>query len=190
MATINTFKEVKSWQFAKDLAVECYKITKEPQFIYEFALINQLRKCAISVPSNIAEGFERKGNKEFIQFLFIAAGSLGELQCQLIIAEELGFIEAARLADLEIKIGTTKRTIYGLVTYLKSSEQKGYKFSGPEAVYGKNPKLNEVSSEDLSEELEAEAANVWIEYQQKQKIDSGLETLELSPELMCQAEQQ
>lgn len=189
MATINTFKEVKSWQFAKDLAVECYKITKEQQFIYEFALINQIRKCSISVPSNIAEGFERKGNKEFIQFLFIAAGSLGELQCQLIITEELGFIDAARLADLESKIVITKRTIYGMVTYLKSSEQKGYKFSEPEAVYGKNPKLNEVSTDELSEDLNNEAASVWSEYQQKQKIDSRLEALELSPDLIHQAKQ-
>lgn len=189
MATINTFKEVKSWQFAKDLAVECYKITKEPQFIYEFALINQIRKCSISVPSNIAEGFERKGNKEFIQFLFIAAGSLGELQCQLIITEELGFIDAARLAELERKIVITKRTIYGMVTYIKSSEQKGYKFSEPEAVYGKNPKLNDVSADELSNELQVEAANVWSEYQQKQKIESGLETIELSPEFILQVEQ-
>lgn len=184
MATINTFKEIKSWQRSMDLSVECYKITQEERFRFEFAMINQMRKCAISVPSNIAEGFERKGNKEFIQFLFIAAGSLGELQTQLILCSKVDLLETERLQKLELDIETIKKMIYGMISYLKSSEQKGYKFSEPEVPYGRNNKLNDDTLGEISQNLQDEGARVWDEYKRTKGDVFGLEGLELNPEFI------
>lgn len=184
MATINTFKEIRSWQHAKELSVECYKLTQEDQFRFDFAMVNQMRRCAISVPSNIAEGFERKGNKEFIQFLFIAAGSLGELQTQLIISSEIGLLEPTRLAKLESKCEDVKKMIYGMISYLKSSEQKGYKFSEPECEYRRNRELNETEAHVLSEELQIEGALIWEEYRRNKGDVYGDEELELSNEFV------
>jgi four helix bundle protein len=184
MATINTFKEIRSWQHAMDLSTECYKLTQEGQFRFEFAMVNQMRKSAISVPSNIAEGFERKGNKEFIQFLFIAAGSLGELQTQLILSSRVGLLEGERLLKFESNVENIKKMIYGMITYLKSSEQKGYKFSEPGYKYGMNNKLNEVAADELSDELKNEGALIWAEYKRKMGDVYGLEELELSSEFI------
>jgi four helix bundle protein len=186
MATINTFKEIKSWQFAKDIAVDCYKITREENFRREYALVDQIRRSAVSVSSNIAEGFERKGNREFIQFLFIAAGSLGELQSQLIITSEIGLLNPEKLVSLEARIEATRKTIYGMVVYLKSSEQKGYKFSEPEAVYAVNAKANQATANEgeLPQELRNEAANVWENYKKTYTDAVYLEALELDAEFV------
>lgn len=184
MATINTFKEIRSWQYAKELSVECYKLTQEDQFRFDFAMVSQMRRCAISVPSNIAEGFERKGNKEFIQFLFIAAGSLGELQTQLIISSEVGLLEPARLAELESKCEDIKKMIYGMITYLKSSEHKGYKFSEPEYKYSRNLKTNTSEDHIISEELHSEGEFVLEEYKRKMSGVYNAEELMLSDEFV------
>ncbi len=184
MATINTFKEMRSWQQAKELSVECYKLTKENQYRSEFAMVSQMRRCAISVPSNIAEGFERKGNKEFIQFLFIAAGSLAELQTQLIISSEVGLLEPTRLARLENKCEAIKKMIYGMITYLKSSEQKGYKFSEPDYEYRRTRKLNETEAHVIGEEFQSEGALVWEQYKRNRGDVYDAEVLELSNEFV------
>lgn len=168
-----------------ELSVECYKITQEERFRFEYAMVNQMRKCAISVPSNIAEGFERKGNKEFIQFLFIAVGSIGELQTQLILCSRVGLLESGRLEKLEADIENIKKMVYGMISYLKSSDQKGYKFSEPEFSYRGIAGLNEVSENELSDELKKEGARVWDEYKRTNRGDIyGLEELELNPEFI------
>jgi four helix bundle protein len=184
MATINTFKEIRSWQGAMELSVECYKLTQEEQFRFEFAMVNQIRKSAISVPSNIAEGFERKGNKEFIQFLFISAGSLGELQTQLILCNKIGLLNEERLQKLEDKSETIKKMVYGMITYLKSSEHKGYKFSEPSAPYGRSSQLNEVSVDALDETLQINGAQIWQEYKRTRGDVYGLEEIELNETLI------
>lgn len=184
MATINTFKEIRSWQHAMELSVECYKITQEERFRFEFAMINQMRKCAISVPSNIAEGFERKGNKEFIQFLFIAVGSIGELQTQLILCSRVGLLESTRLEKLEVDIENIKKMVYGMISYLKSSDQKGYKFSQPEVPYGRSNKLNNVSVDEIDPDLQDEGARVWDEYKRTNGNVYGLEEIEMNPEFI------
>jgi four helix bundle protein len=184
MATINTFKEIRSWQMSKDLAVTCYKLTQESAFKFEFALVNQLRKSAISVPSNIAEGFERKGNKEFIQFLFIAVGSLSELECQLIIANEIGFLDTSRLQKLEADILSIRKAVYGMIAYLKNSELKGYKFAEPAAPYGKYSTNNDLTADEIPIELQEEAAEVWSKYEANIKDEFQLELLELPTEFI------
>ena len=80
------------WKLAKDLAVKIYKITKGEKFRRDYGLVDQIRRASISISSNIAEGFERGSKKEFIQFLYIAKGSLGEVRSQLQVCFELGYI--------------------------------------------------------------------------------------------------
>lgn len=92
MAIAKRFEDLDVWIAAKDAAVLVYKITENEQLKKDFGLKDQIRRASNSVISNIAEGFERNGNKEFIQFLSIAKGSSGEVRAQLYIIRELNFI--------------------------------------------------------------------------------------------------
>jgi len=86
------FKGLEVWQKAKELAVRIYKISDKGSLGKDFGLRDQMRKCAVSIPSNLAEGDERDTDKESIGFFYIAKGSLAELRTQLQIALEVGYI--------------------------------------------------------------------------------------------------
>lgn len=108
MATIKIFQEILSWQKAHQLALEIYNITKEFPKFEEYALANQMRRCAVSVPSNIAEGFKRKGLKDSLHFYNVAQGSLEELKYQLLLARDLSYINEnnyKKLIDLSEEVG-------------------------------------------------------------------------------------
>jgi four helix bundle protein len=85
------YRNLTVWQKAKSLAVDVYQLTKEPSIQRDFSLIDQLRRSAVSVPSNIAEGDERKSDRDSIRFFHIAKGSLAELSTQLEIAQAVGY---------------------------------------------------------------------------------------------------
>ena len=87
------FKDLVVWQSAKDLAVWIYKVLDEGTLSEDFGLRDQIRKSAVSIPSNMAEGDERDSDKESVRFFYIAKGSLAELRTQLQIAFEIGYIE-------------------------------------------------------------------------------------------------
>jgi four helix bundle protein len=89
---VKTFKEIIVWQKAHQLVLEIYNITKSFPKFEEFALANQMRRCAVSIPSNIAEGFKRKSLRESLYFYNIADGSLEELKYQLLLSKDLGYI--------------------------------------------------------------------------------------------------
>ncbi|MBI2870095.1 MAG: four helix bundle protein [Candidatus Omnitrophica bacterium] len=93
-----SFKELDVWKKGIDLVVAIYKVTETFPGHEAYGLTAQMRRCAISVPSNIAEGFKRNRNKEFKYFLDIAMGSLAELETQLIIAEKLELIDKSKCA--------------------------------------------------------------------------------------------
>ena len=100
---IRTFKDLKVWQKGIELVKEIYKITKDFPKDELYGLTSQMRRSAVSIPSNIAEGFRRRYNKEHKQFLSIALGSCAELETQKIIAKELGYIRSEQdviLTDL------------------------------------------------------------------------------------------
>jgi len=88
----NGFRELKVWQFAKSLAVNIYQLTNQGTFEKDFGLKDQIRRAAVSIASNIAEGDERNTNKESVRFLYIAKGSLAEVVTQTIIAREIGYL--------------------------------------------------------------------------------------------------
>ncbi len=119
MATYKTLEDLPVWREAKNLAVEIYRITSDSDFKRDFALRDQMRRSAISISSNIAEGFERASRKEFIQFLYIAKGSLGELRSQVAVAIELGYISPEISQELNSECLKLSREIYGFIQYLK-----------------------------------------------------------------------
>lgn len=95
------FEDLQVWQKAKDLAVLIYKITSEGKLAKDFSLRDQMRRSAISIASNIAEGDERDTDKESVRFFFIAKGSLAELRTQLRIALEVNFLDKDEFAKIE-----------------------------------------------------------------------------------------
>ena len=88
-----SFKELRVWQEAKQLAIEIYKITSQGNLSKDYGLKEQLQRAAVSVASNIAEGYERNSDKDFIRFLYMAKGSLSELSTQLEIASAIGYLD-------------------------------------------------------------------------------------------------
>lgn len=123
-----SFEEMEMWKRSRELVKFIYNITKNKEFCKDFSLTDQIRRAAVSVMSNIAEGFERGFNTEFIQFLYIAKGSSGEVRTQLYAALDQAYISSAEFQfgkDLCVDISGQ---ISGLIQYLKGSPLKGEKF--------------------------------------------------------------
>lgn len=115
---IKSYKELLIWQKGIALVKEIYKLTKKFPRTEKFGLISQIHRSAISIPSNIAEGQARQHSKEFRQFLFVALGSLAELDTQLNIALELNYINQDELTDIDVKVTEVRRMIRGLLSKL------------------------------------------------------------------------
>lgn len=109
-------KELDVWKKSMDLVVIIYKISNLFPDSEKFGLTSQIRRAAVSIPSNIAEGAGRKGDKEFVQFIHIALGSLSELETQYLIAIQLEFIRKSN--DVEVLINDVKRLLLGFRNYL------------------------------------------------------------------------
>ena len=128
MAKIERFEDILSWQKARELTREIYALSKQGEFARDFALKDQLRRAAVSFMSNIAEGFERGGDQEFIQFLAIAKGSAGEIRSQLHIAFDQGYLTEPQFQDALTKFSEIGRLLAGFMDYLRQSELKGVKY--------------------------------------------------------------
>ena len=100
MATLEKFEDIEARELARELTRLVYEVSSNGNFAKDFALRDQIRRAAISILSNIAEGFERSGNKEFLNFLAIAKGSCGEVRAQLYAAFDQRYIEKARFAEI------------------------------------------------------------------------------------------
>lgn len=112
---IETFKDLVAWKTAHSLTLLVYKATQKFPKEELFGLTNQLRRSVVSVESNIAEGFGRFSFKEKAQFYYIAAGSLLETECQIIIARDLNYINEDQFLLLDNKIISTSKLLHGLI---------------------------------------------------------------------------
>lgn len=128
MAKIERFEELASWQKARELNRLIYRRTKQGAFSKDYGLCDQIRRASISVLSNIAEGFERGGDKEFIQFLSNAKGSCGEVRAQLYAALDDAYLTEAEFAELNQLCVAVSRLIAGMMAYLRRSDLRGNKF--------------------------------------------------------------
>lgn len=115
---IKSFKDLKIWQKGIEIVSDTYILTKKFPKEELFSLTSQLRRSAISIPSNIAEGFKRFHNKEYKQFLFIALGSCAELETQIIIAKELKYINENEEVKLVEKLDHVCRMTSNLIKKL------------------------------------------------------------------------
>jgi four helix bundle protein len=128
MARIERFEDIESWKLARAISNCVYDFTSAEPCCRDFAFTNQIRRAAVSIMSNIAEGFKRDGNKEFLQFLSVAKGSCGEVRSQLYIAFDRGYVDQTQFDAIFGILLETSRTISGLMNYLKNSEDRGRKF--------------------------------------------------------------
>jgi four helix bundle protein len=128
MATSEKFEDIEGWKLARTATQLAYSASSKPGFCRDFALVNQIRRAAISVMSNIAEGFERGGNKEFIQFLAIAKGSCGEVRSQMYIALDQKYIDQTTFDEIASVLLETSRTISGFMKYLQGASERGSQF--------------------------------------------------------------
>ena len=128
MALIQSFEDLEAWKISREVTKEIYRISKNDLFARDFGLRDQIRRASVSIMSNIAEGFERDGDKEFINFLSIAKGSAGEIRSQLYVALDQNYISENDFNFLYGKLTENSRVISGLIKYLKQSDLKGKKF--------------------------------------------------------------
>jgi four helix bundle protein len=119
MGQINSFKELEIWKKGIEIVKMVYQLTSTFPKTEDYGLSSPMRRCAVSVPSNIAEGFRRNGKKEFRQFLNIALGSLAELETQLIIAKEINYLDGQNLDTLFSSIEVLNRMTVSLSKKLK-----------------------------------------------------------------------
>lgn len=124
MATIERFEDIDAWKDARRLVKVVYQVSDDGQFGHDFGLRDQMRRAAISTVSNIAEGFERDSNKEFVRFLYIAKASAGEVRAQLYLAQDLGYLDQQTGDELMSLAQTVSRRIAAFIKYLKSVPAK------------------------------------------------------------------
>jgi four helix bundle protein len=115
---METHKDLLVWQRSISLVTAIYEVTKSIPKEELYCIVNQIRRAAISIPSNIAEGSARKNTKEFIQFLHVAMGSAAELETQMIISLNLKYIDNQRSNSLQIELNEIIRMISGLIKSL------------------------------------------------------------------------
>jgi four helix bundle protein len=129
-----SFEELHIYQRARELTNAIYELTRAPAFARDFGLVDQVRRAAVSIMSNIAEGFERGGTAEFIQFLFIAKGSCGEVRAQLQIAVDQQYISADEHARLNDLCRRSSGMVSNFIAHLQSSTYRGEKFTHPKRL--------------------------------------------------------
>ncbi|MDE6561078.1 MAG: four helix bundle protein [Muribaculaceae bacterium] len=113
------FKDLRVWQQSMDLVTDIYRLLDNLPKEERYGLADQIRRCSVSIPSNIAEGQARNSNKEFIHFLSISRGSLAELETQLILCIRLKYFDDAILIDIFERMKNIDKMIVGLMGVLK-----------------------------------------------------------------------
>jgi four helix bundle protein len=128
MSAIKRFEDLKCWQNAREMCQLVYRFTRKDKFSKDYSLVNQIRDSSGSGMDNTAEGFERSGNKEFIQFLSISRGSIAEVKSQLYRALDQNYIDENEFHQAYDLATQTGKETTNLIIYLKNSEIIGFKF--------------------------------------------------------------
>ena len=128
MSAVRDFEELAIFQKARDLSKNIYPITQRGEFKYDTRFVQQIRAAAGSIMDNIAEGFERTGNKEFLNFLYIAKGSCGEVRSQLIRANDLGYLTKEEYDELYTECRKLSAGIMNFIKEIRTSEYAGAKY--------------------------------------------------------------
>lgn len=115
------FRDLKVWQEGKSLAVDVYRLTNAGSFAKDFGLRDQIRRAAVSVPSNIAEGDERDTDREAVRFFYIAKGSVAEVLTQLTIAQEIGYIDQSSFTMFEQRCQSVAKMLSRLIASRSNS---------------------------------------------------------------------
>jgi four helix bundle protein len=131
MATWKRFEDIDAWKKARALSKEIHVLTADGKCSRDYAFVKQFRSAALSIMSNIAEGFERDGNREFASFVSIAKGSAGEVRSQLYSALDVGYCSEADFDRLYGMATEISRMLGGLLNYLCNTEVRGLKFKDP-----------------------------------------------------------
>ncbi len=126
------FEDLEAWKEARRLTNKIYAATRSPGFSKDFGLRDQIQRAVVSIMSNIAEGFERGGNQEFVQFLYIAKGSCGEVRSLLYVALDQGYITRELFVEMSNSSKRLSGMLAGLIDYLKGSRMRGEKYKKPE----------------------------------------------------------
>ena len=124
MAVFKTFEEINAWQNARVLVRDIYATTRCGDFSKDYGLRDQIQRAAVSICSNIAEGFERRGNKEFVNFLWIAKGSAAEVCSQLHNARDLGYITDEKFKGMYDSTKQIGGMLFKLITALSCSSER------------------------------------------------------------------
>lgn len=120
---LESFKELQAWKKAYALVVAIYKATQSFPNSEIYGLVSQMRRAAVSIPCNIAEGYRRNSRKEYLQFLAIAYGSTAELETQLLIAKDLGLLAVESFATLDRLLSDVSKLLSRLINSLQSKRQ-------------------------------------------------------------------
>ena len=128
MSKIQKFEDILAWQKARELAKEIYAHAKAGLFAKDYGLRDQIQRASVSIMGNVAEGFYRGGDKEFIQFLSFSKGSCGEVKSYLYVALDQQYVSPAEFDRLDSSADEIVRLLAGFMTYLKQSDFRGRKF--------------------------------------------------------------
>ena len=128
MNKIEKFEDIVAWQKARVLTQHVYACTRIGEFARDHGLKDQIQRASVSTMANIAEGYERDGDKELIQFLSHSKGSCGEVKSHLYVALDQGYITPVNFSDLYDRAGEVGRLVSGFMTYLRESNLRGRKF--------------------------------------------------------------
>jgi four helix bundle protein len=128
MSKVSRFEDLVVWQKARVLSFKVYQISADGPIIKDYGFKELIRRSSVSISSNIAEGFERGGNKEFLQFLSIAKASAAETRSLLYLASDLEYISKAESDNLISEASEVAKMISSLMSYLKGSDKSGAKY--------------------------------------------------------------
>ncbi len=153
---IKRFEDIQAWQLSRELVRNVYKVSREGSFSRDFGLQGQIRRAAVSIMSNIAEGFERDGNKEFANFLSISKGSCGEVRSQLYVALDQEYIDTQQFEALTQACVRISAMLQAFIATLRDSPYKGTRYKVPSSSGTSTVERGPLYDEPLTPGLQAD----------------------------------